>query len=123
MLRDLIEAISKTNSYDNKIQVIHFNNNQAIVQDNHSNNHNKEGYTHINDTDNPEDDSHTKLNSLPQLYGMEPNKIVYQGYKILLPVGPNKSSSISVKHKETINTSTFLHGLFLMYLHEAVITI
>ena len=79
---DLIEAISKTNSSDNKIQVIHINNNQAIVQDDHSNNHNKDGHTHINDTNNPEDESHSELNSSPQLYGMEPNKIVDQGYNI-----------------------------------------
>ena len=31
-------------------------------------------------------------------YGMEPNKIVDQGYKTLLPVQPSKSTSISVKH-------------------------
>ena len=37
---DLIEAINKTNSYDNKTEVIHFNNDQAIVQDDYSNNHN-----------------------------------------------------------------------------------
>ena len=30
---DLVEAISETNSSDNKIQAIHFNNDQAIVQD------------------------------------------------------------------------------------------
>ena len=62
---DLIEAISKTNSSDNKIQVIHINNNQAIVQDDHSNNHNKDGHTHINDRNNPEDENHSELNSSP----------------------------------------------------------
>ena len=50
---DPIKAISETNSYDNKIQAIHSNNNQAIVQDDHSNNHNKDDHTHINDTNNP----------------------------------------------------------------------
>ena len=78
---------------------------------------------HINDTHNPGDESHNKLDSSPQLYGMKPNKIVNQGYKILLLVGPSKSTRISVKHNGTTNTSTFLHGLFLMYLHKAVITI
>ena len=38
---------------------------------------------------------------------MESNKTVDQGYKILLPVGPGKSTSISVKYTETTNTSTF----------------
>ena len=58
---DPIEAISKTNSYDNKIQVIHFNNDQAIFQDDHSNNHNEDSHTHINDTKTPEDESHDEV--------------------------------------------------------------
>ena len=53
MPEDLIEAISKTNSSDKKIQVIYFNINQAIVLDDHSNNHNENGHTHIDDTNNP----------------------------------------------------------------------
>ena len=65
MPEDLIEAISETNSYDNKIQIIHFNNNQAIVQDDHSNNHNEDSHTHINDKNNSEDESHNELNSSP----------------------------------------------------------
>ena len=32
-----------------------------------------------------------------------------------------KYTSISVKHSETTNTSTFLQGLFAMYLHKTVI--
>ena len=120
---DQIEAISEANSSDNKIQAIHFNNNQAIVQNDHSNNHNKNGHIHINHTNNPEDESHDELNSSPQLYGMEPNKIVDQEYKILLPVRPSKSTSISVKHNGTTNTSTSLHALFLMCLYETAITI
>ena len=38
-------------------------------------------------------------------------------------MGPSKSTSISVKHNGTTNTSTFLQGLFPMYLHKVVITI
>ena len=123
MPEDLIEAVSETNSYNNKIQAVHFNNDQAIVQDNHSNNHNKNGHTHINHTNNPEDEIHDELYSSPQLSGMKPNKIVDQEYKVLLPVRPSKSTSLSVKHNETTYTSTSLHGLFLMYLYEAIITI
>ena len=54
---------------------------------------------------------------------MESNKIVDQGNQILLRVGSCKSTSISMKYNGTTNTSTFLQGLFLLYLHEAVITI
>ena len=54
---------------------------------------------------------------------MEPKKIVDQEYKILLLMRPSKSTSISVKHNRTINTSTSLHGLFLMCLYETIIAI
>ena len=47
------------------------------------------------------DESHNELNSSPQLYSMEPNKIVNQEYKTLLLVRPSKSTSISVKHNGT----------------------
>ena len=120
---DLIEAISKTNSSDNKIHAIHFNNDQAIAQDDHSNKHNKNGHTHIKHTNNPKDKNHDELNSSPQLCGMEPKKIVDQKYKILLPVRPSRFTSISVKHNGTTNTSTSIHGLFLMCLYDTIITI
>ena len=70
---DVIEAISETKSYDNKIQVIHFNSNYAIVQGDHSSNHNEDSHTHINDKNNSEDESYDELNSSPQLNGMESN--------------------------------------------------
>ena len=79
---DLIEVISETNSSDNKIQAIYFNNDQAIVQDDHSTNHNKNGHTHTNHTNNFKDEIQDELNSSPQLSGMEPNKIVNQENKI-----------------------------------------
>ena len=73
---DLIEAINKTNLYDNKIQVTHFKDNRSIAQDNNYSNHNEEGQTHLNHTNTSEDKSHDKLNCPPQLNNMELNKIV-----------------------------------------------
>ena len=93
------------------------------VQDDPSNNHSKNGHIHINHTNNPKDESRDELNSSPQLYSMEPNKIVDQEYKILLPVRPSKYTIISVKHSGATNTSTSLYGLFLMCLYETVIAI
>ena len=107
---DLIEAISNTNSYDKKIQIIHFNNNQPIVQDDQSNNHNEDGHIHINDKINFEDESYNELNSSPKLNGMDSNKIVNQGYQILLPVGSSKFTRKSMKHNGITNTSMFLQG-------------
>ena len=120
---DLIETINESNSYDNKIQVINFNSNHSIAQDDHYNNHYEDGHIHINDMIISVDESYDELNNLQQPNGMESNKIVDQGYKILLPVGPSKSTSISVKHNGTKNTRTFLQGLFPIYLHKAVITV
>ena len=120
---DLIEAISKENSSDNKIPAIHLNNNQAIVQNDHYNNHNKNSHIHVNHTNNPKDKRHNELNSSLQLYSMEPNKLVDQEFKILLPVKPSKSTSISAKYNGPTNTSTSLHCLFLMCLYEAITTI
>ena len=123
MPKDLVEAISEANSSDNKIQAIHFNNDQAIVQNDHYNNHNKNSHIHTNHTNKIKDKRHNELNSSSQLYSMEPNKIIDQENKIILPVRPSKSTSISVKHNGTTNTSTSLHGLFLMCLYEAVIAL
>ena len=54
---------------------------------------------------------------------MESYKIVEQENQNPSKMGSSKSISISVKHNETTSTSTFLQGLFLQYLHEAVVTI
>ena len=55
---DLIEAINEINLYDNKTQVIYFNSNHSIAQDDHLSNHNEDGHTHISDMNNSEDKSH-----------------------------------------------------------------
>ena len=109
--KGLIEVISKTNSSDNKIETIYSNNNQAIVQNDHSNNHNKNNHIHINYMNNPEDESHDELNSSPHLYGMEPNKIVNQEYKTILPGRPSKSTSIFMKHNGT-TIQVHLHTVY-----------
>ena len=104
---DLFEAMNTTRSYDNRIKVIHLKDDHSIVQDNHSNKHNEECHTHINDKDDSKDKSQDESNRPPQLNSIDSNKIVNQGYKIILPVGPAKYTSISVKYTETTNTSTF----------------
>ena len=86
---------------------MHLKDNHSTVQDNHSSKHNEECHTHINDTNDSEDKSQDESDRPPQLNSMDSNKIVDQGYKILLPMGPGKSTSISVKYNETTNTSTF----------------
>ena len=120
---DIIEAISETDSSDNKIQVNHFNNDHSIVQDDHYNNNNDDNQTHLNDEDNFEDESYYKLNSLQQLNGKESKKIFNQENQILSIVGSSKSISVYVNHTRTTRTSTFLQGLFLQYLHKTVNTI
>ena len=52
---------------------------------------------------------------------MEPNKIVHQEDQIILTKGSKNSTSVSVTG--LTSTSTFIEGLFIQYLHKAVITI
>ena len=81
-----------------------------------------ECHTHITDTNDSEGKSQDELDHPPQLNSINPNKIVDQGYKLLLPMGPGKSTSISVKYNETSNTSTFPQD-FLCHLYIGISTI
>ena len=121
--KDLIETINETNLSNNKIQVDHFDSDHSIIRDDHFNNNNDKGRTHFNNEDDSEDESYDELDSSQQLNGMESNKIVDQENQILLTVGSSNSTSVSLKHTGTSTLSTFLQGLFLQYLHKAVITI
>ena len=87
---DLFETMNDTRSYDNRIQVIHLKDDYSTVQDNHSSKYNKECHTHINDSNGSEDKSQDESDRPSQLNSMDSNKIVNQGYKILLPMGPGK---------------------------------
>ena len=57
----LTEAISKTESYDNKNQTNRFDTNHSIVQDDHSNNNDDYGCIYPNDKDDSEDKSYDEL--------------------------------------------------------------
>ena len=116
---DLIKVINKTNLSNNKIQVNHFDSNHSIVQDDNSKNNKDDGQTLCNDKNISEDESHGELDSSPQIIDIKSNKIVNQENQILLYVGSSNSTSVSTT--ELISTS--LQGLFLQYLHKAVITI
>ena len=86
---------------------MHLKDDHLIVQVNHSSKHNVECHIHITDTNGSEDKSQDESNHTPQLNSMDSNKIINQGYKVILPVGPNKSTNISVKYTETTNTSKY----------------
>ena len=74
--------------------------------------------------DSSKDESHVELNSPQQLDCMVSNAMFHQENQILLTVDSSKSRSVSViKPTGITSTSTFLQGLFLQYLHKAVITI
>ena len=90
---------------------MHLKDNHSTVQDNHSSKHNEECYTHINDKNNSEDKSKDESDSPPQLNSIDSNKIIDQGYKILLPMGPGKSTSTSEKYNRTKNTSTYTQDI------------
>ena len=86
---------------------MHLKEDHSAVQDDHSSKHNEECRTHINDTNDSEDKSHDESDRPPHLSSMESNKIVDQGCNILLPMGPGRSSSISMRYNLTTITSTF----------------
>ena len=86
---------------------MHLKDDHSTVQDDHSSKHNEEYHTYINDTNDSEDKNQDESDRPSQLNNMNSNNIVNQGYKVLLPMGPGKYTSISVKYNETTNTSTF----------------
>ena len=121
--KDLTEAISRKNLYNNQFQVNNFVRNHFTVHDDQSNNNNDDGRTHFNDEDNSEDKSYDELDNTHQLNRMESNEIVDQENRNLSTVGSCKSTSTSLKHAGTTSTSTFLQYLCLQHIHKAVITI
>ena len=74
--KNLIVAISETDSSKNKNQVNHFDSDHSIVQDDHSNNNNDDGRIHSIDKDDSKDENYDKLDGSQQLNGMESNMIV-----------------------------------------------
>ena len=90
--------MNTTGLYDNRVKVMHLKDNHAAAQDNHSRKHYKKYHTHINNTNDYDDKNQDEPDSPLQLNSMDSNKIVNQGYKILLLVGPGKSISMSMKY-------------------------
>ena len=114
--------MNTTGLYENRIKVMHLKDNHAAAQDNHSSKHYKECHIHINDTNDSDDKSRDESDSPTQLNSTDSNKIVNQGYKILLLMGPGKFTSISMKYTETTNTSTFTQDI-PCHLYEGIFTI
>ena len=119
--KDLIKAINKTDSSNNKIQVDYFNSNHYVVQDNHLNNNKDDGQTPRKDKDNSKDDNHDELDSSPQLIDMKSNKIINQENQI--PLHMESSNSTSGSTTELTSTNVHLQGLFLLYLQKTAINI
>ena len=91
--------------------------NHSIVQDNHSNNHNEEYHTPINNTNDREDKNQDESDRPLQLNSMESNKTVNQGCKIILPVGLSKS----MRKINIISCSTTCYRLILIS-YEIILT-
>ena len=93
---DLTETMNKTDSSDNKIQIDHFDSNQSVVLDDHSNNNDDDSQTPSNDKDNSEDGSHGELDSSQQLKDLKSNKIVNHEDQVILTKKSNNSTSVSM---------------------------
>ena len=101
---------------------MHLKDDHSTDQDDHSNNPNEEYRTPINNKNDHEDRNQNESDQPLQLDSMESNKTVDQGYKILLPLGPSKSASISTKHNETKSTHTFQQDI-PCHLYKGISTI
>ena len=75
---DLINTMNKTDSFNNKIQIDHFDSDQSIVRDDYSNNNDNDSQTPNNGRNNSKDWSHGELNSSQQLKDLKLNKVVDQ---------------------------------------------
>ena len=121
---NLIKTINETDSSNNKIQGDHINNEDSIVQDDHSNNNKDDGRTQFKDNDSSVDKSHGELDSSKQLRDLKSNKIVNQENQILLSKESSNSTIASANtHTGLTSTSTPLPDYFLQYLHKTVVTI
>ena len=110
---DLIKAINKTDSSNNKIQVDHVNNKDSTIQDDHSNNNKDDSQTQFKDKDSSVDKSHGESDSSQQLKGLKSNQIVHQENQILLSEESSNSTILSANnHTGLTSTSTPKQGFF-----------
>ena len=74
--------MNKTDSSDNKIRIDHFDSNQSIVRDDHSNNNDDDSQTPSNDKDNSEDGSHHELDNSQHLDDLKSDMIIDHEVKL-----------------------------------------
>ena len=121
---NLFKSTNEKDPFTTKIQINRFDSDRFIGQDDHFDDTKDDGQTQSNKVDHFEDESHNEVVSPHQLDCMESKIMFHQENQILLIVRSSKSTSKSMTNSIGItNTSTFLQGLFLQYLHKAVITI
>ena len=94
--KDLIEAITETDSVTTKIQIDHFDSDPFTAQDDHINNTKDNGQTQCYGINNSEDESYDELDSSQQLDCMELNTTLDQENQIILSLELSESISVSV---------------------------
>ena len=119
--KDLIKSVNTKHSFDNKIQIDHFNIEQYILRDDHFNNNKYDSQTPSNNENNSQDGSHGELDISQHLKDLKSNKIVDYEDQFILTEESYTHTSVSMTG--LTSTGTFLQGLFLHYLYKTVITI
>ena len=113
---DLIETINKTDSSGNNIQINHFDSNQPVNQNYHSDNNNDDSPTSSNAKGNSDDGSCGELDSSQQLSGLKLKKVVDHMVQNIMTTESSNSMSVSLTRLTKIGT--FIPSLFLQCLYE-----
>ena len=116
MPEDLIKVINKMNTFTNKIRINHFDSNQPVNRNHHSDNKNDNSLTSSNDKDNSDDGSCGKLDSSQQLRNLNSKKVVDHEVQNIMTKETNNSTSVSLTR--LTNTGTSIPILFLQCLYE-----
>ena len=114
--KDLIKAMNKTDSSNNKIRIDHFYIEQSIVQENYSNNNDYKSHTPNNSKDNSEDGNTDELDNSQHPDDMILDKIVDHKDQIILTKETYNSTSISMNASTNIDTPIpFFYSVYMNY--------
>ena len=120
----LVGPINGMIPFTKDIENDHSSNDHYAVQDDRSRHTSDGGRTRSDDVDNSEDESYNELTSSQQLDYIEPNVMLHHEKRIVLMMGSNNSTNMSVINPSGMtNTSTLLQCLFIQYLRDVVTTI
>ena len=106
LLVDLFGPTNRTKSYNNKIQVVHFDIKQSLVWMDYSNNNKYKSQTPNNNKDDSKDGDTDELGNSQHLDDLLSNKIVDYEDQVMLIKESYTSTSVSVNESTNIDNPT-----------------